>query len=111
MVEGKKLCSRVMLSLIVGTIVGHTGRVLVTRSYPSEKWVYMKEMFETVLFRMKQQNIDPPAVVWVDDWKKWHALLMALLENLWPGIGSELSARRCVIGQDWAHFQHPVISL
>ena len=72
MVHGRKQHTRVMLSLIVGSIVGHTGRVQLTRSYPSEKWEYMEDMFQTVLVGMKQHDLPPPKIVWVDDWKKWH---------------------------------------
>ena len=105
MVNGKKQHTRVMLSLIVGTIVGHTGRVLLTRSYPSEKWVYLEDMFQTVLVAMKQHELPPPKIVWVDDWKKWHSLLETLLQEMWPG-----NASPGVVGQDWAHFQHMGIS-
>lgn len=47
---------------------------------------------------MVRLNLQPPRVLWVDDWTKWLAKLTKLVHAFWP-------QGEAVIGQDWYHFK------
>ena len=92
-----------MLSVIVGSIVGHTGRVIQTALYPTEHGDHMVEMFSGCFQRMLSLGMPCPQIIWVDDWRKWHNILENLMQEHWPNaIG--------VVGQDWFHFSQLELS-
>ena len=59
---------RVELSYTLGTMQGSSGLVIATRILPTERWDYMRLVFEDAF----TQCTEAPLILWLDDWEKWH---------------------------------------
>ena len=91
---------RLQLSYTLGTVQGSSGLVLATRILPTEKWDYMRLVFDDTF----QQCTQPPVMIWIDDWEKWHRLLLGLCASVFgAGHGTR-------IGQDWRHFKEILLA-
>ena len=66
------------LSYTLGTMQGSSGLVIATRILPTEKWDYMKLVFEDTF----KQCIQASLMIWVDDWEKWHRLILRLCATI-----------------------------
>ena len=86
---------RLQLSYTLGPVQGSFGLVLATRILPMAIWNYMRLLFDDT----SKQCTQPPVMIWIDDWGKWHRLLLGLCAAV---FGAGHGTRN---GQDWRHYK------